>query len=177
MDENIKDSKLAKAAQEGNKAAFEQLVLKYKDSVFNLCYCLLGDYPNAEESAQNIFVNVYQNLGKFTFKVKFSTWLYRIAVNICKHRSGKQSGTPEKNALNDAGSSSPPEKKERAERIRQEVIALPMDKKTVILLHDIERLPYKEVAQITGLKLGTVKSNLSQARETLKKELKRKNVI
>ncbi|MDM8552954.1 sigma-70 family RNA polymerase sigma factor [Desulfobacterales bacterium HSG2] len=180
MDENIKNSKLIKAAQKGNKAAFDQLVLKYKDSVFNLCYCLLGDYRGAEESAQKVFINMYRGLGKFGFKAKFSVWLYRIAVNICKNRLEKQPGTPKMNSPDDAelsAPSKPPEKKERAELIRQEISALPRDKKTVILLRDIERLSYREIAVITGLKLGAVKSNLSEARETLKKELRRKNVI
>jgi len=70
----------------GDKKTFDKLVLKYQDRVFNLCYRFLGDYEEANDSAQETFIKVYNSLKNFRFESAFSTWLYRIAVNTCKNK-------------------------------------------------------------------------------------------
>ena len=82
----LEDSALIKAIQEGDKGGFDELVLRHKDKVFNLCYRFLGDHQEANDSAQDIFIKVYGSLQKFRMESSFSTWLYRIAVNTCKNR-------------------------------------------------------------------------------------------
>ncbi|MCJ7540486.1 MAG: sigma-70 family RNA polymerase sigma factor, partial [Desulfobacterales bacterium] len=67
-------------------AAFDELVLKYKDRLFNLVYWFLGDYQDANDCAQETFIKVFKSIKKFRFESAFSTWLYRIAINTCKNK-------------------------------------------------------------------------------------------
>lgn len=80
------DTALVKDFQAGNKAAFDKLVLKYQDKIFNLCYRFMGEDHDADDAAQETFVKVFKSLKGFRFESAFSTWLYRIAVNICKNK-------------------------------------------------------------------------------------------
>jgi RNA polymerase sigma-70 factor (ECF subfamily) len=199
MNENIKkpagepreDAALIRAFHEGDKAAFDRLVLKHKDRLFNLCYRLLGDYEEANDSAQETFIKVYRSLKKFRFESAFSTWLYRIAVNTCKNRlkssafRQKRKMVPLDNPV--LGSRSQPsreiqdesrspaielEKKERMRAIQEAINALAPEQKEVVTLRDIEGFSYEEVAEITGFNLGTVKSRLARARQDLRKKLR-----
>ena len=175
----------------GDKAAFDSLVLKHKDRVFNLCYRLLGDYEEANDSAQETFIKVYGSLKKFRFESAFSTWLYRIAVNTCKNKLKSSAfrqkrkmvpldnpvlghRTPSNREIQDE-SQSPAmelEKKERMKVIQEAINALPPEQKEVVTLRDIEGFSYEEVAEITGFNLGTVKSRLARARQDLRKKLR-----
>ncbi|MDL1959977.1 MAG: sigma-70 family RNA polymerase sigma factor [Deltaproteobacteria bacterium] len=186
------DSALVKAFQAGEKAAFDRLVLKHKDRLFNLCYWFLGDYQEANDSAQEAFIRAYRSLNKFRSESTFSTWLYRIAVNTCKNRlksleyrlrkkmvwldgPGKSEGSNPPTDIEDE-SHSPVielERKERMALIRKAVDSLPSEQKTVVVLRDIDGLSYEEIASIAGLNLGTVKSRLARARLGLRKRLGR----
>jgi len=186
------DAALIRAFQAGNKAVFDELVLKHKDKMFNLCYRFLGDYQDANDSAQETFIKVYRSLKKFRFESTFSTWLYRIAVNTCKnklksseyrHRKkmvrldnpGKSEGTTDSIEIRDKTQSPlvELEKKERLVLIQNAIDSLPPEKKAVVVLCDIEGLSYEEIAHITGYGLGTVKSKLARARLDLRKKLRR----
>ncbi|MGD8226745.1 MAG: sigma-70 family RNA polymerase sigma factor [Desulfobacteraceae bacterium] len=199
MDEEIKkpagepreDAILIRAFREGDRAAFDNLVLKHKDRVFNLCYRLLGDYEEANDSAQEAFIKVYGSLKKFRFESAFSTWLYRITVNTCKNKlkssafrqkkkmipidnpvSGKRT-QPDREIQDESQSPAMElEKKERMRIIQEAINALPAEQKEVVTLRDIEGFSYEEVAEITGFNLGTVKSRLARARQDLRKKLR-----
>ena len=186
------DSALVKAFQAGEKAAFDRLVLKHKDRLFNLCYWFLGDYQEANDSAQEAFIRAYRSLNKFRSESTFSTWLYRIAVTTCKNRlksleyrlrkkmvwldgPGKSEGSNPPIDIEDE-SHSPVielERKERMALIRKAVDSLPSEQKTVVVLRDIDGLSYEEIASIAGLNLGTVKSRLARARLGLRKRIGR----
>ncbi len=189
--EPTQDAALIRAFHEGDKAAFDKLVLKHKDRLFNLCYRLLGDYEEANDSAQETFIKVYRALKKFRFESAFSTWLYRIAVNTCKNKL-KSSAYRQKRKMVPLDnpvlanrsrpsreiqdeSQSPAielEKKERMRIIQEAINALPPEQKEVVTLRDIEGFSYEEVAEITGFNLGTVKSRLARARQDLRKKLR-----
>ena len=79
------DAALIRAFQKGDRAAFDKLVLRHKDELFSLIYWFLGDYEEANDCAQDVFIKVYKGLGRFRFESAFSTWLYRVAVNTCKN--------------------------------------------------------------------------------------------
>jgi len=185
------DRDLIIAFLKGDSVSFDRLVLKYQKRVINLCYRLLGDYDEANDTAQETFVKVYRSLKNFRFQSSFSTWIYRIAVNTCKNKLGSfnyrfhkrmvrlngghhSEGGTFVTQLN--GRSTPPLngliKKEREAIIQRAINSLSKNQKAVLVLRDIEGHSYEEIACITGNTLGTVKSRLARAREELKKKLK-----
>jgi RNA polymerase sigma-70 factor (ECF subfamily) len=169
--------------------AFDQLVIKYKDAVFNLCFKILGDYDDADDCSQETFIKVYGNLKNFRFKSSFLTWLYRIAVNTCRNRlSSAQSrmnrtsvriGNPtdnESDPVDIRDSSYDPgivlEKNEQKKQIQEAIELLPHDLKILIILRDIEGRSYEDVSEITRVNIGTVKSRLARARNQLRDKLR-----
>lgn len=183
------DHDLIRAFCGGDKHAFDDLVKKHQDKTFNLCCWFLGDYHEANDICQEIFIKVYQSLDRFRFESAFSTWLYRVAVNTCKNRvdsleyrykkwMGRLDAVKEphdQDVLELADRSDSPlrelENKEQNRLIRKAINTLPNNKKTVVLLRDIEGLSYEEIGRVTGLKMGTIKSKLSRARLALRKKL------
>jgi len=182
-----KDAVLVKAFQAGDKFAFDKLVIRHEEKLFNVCYWLLGDYQDANDSAQDAFIKAYRGLRKFRSESKFFTWLYRIAVNTCKNKLQSveyrqknkmvrldNPGHPDvkEPAMEIADESQSPlvklEKKERLALLKKAINVLPSDQKTVVVLRDIEGLSYKEIASITGLSLSAVKSRLFRGRLDLR---------
>ena len=84
------DTKLVRAFQAGDVTAFDELVLKHKDKLFNMVFWFLGDYQEANDCAQEIFIKIFKAIEKFRFESAFSTWLYRIVVNLCLDAFKKQ---------------------------------------------------------------------------------------
>ena len=188
-DSTENDYDLVHAFIRGDHSAFEKIVLKYQDRVYNLCYRFLGDIQEAEDSAQEVFIKVYKALKGFRQKSSFYTWLYRIVINTCKnriksleYRRSKSrvsidddqekknygiSGIIDKQNLPEINL----EKKEKIQRIQEAINSLPPDQKTMVILRDIEGLSYDEIANITKNRLGTVKSKLSRARLGLRNRL------
>ena len=185
------DTVLIRAVQAGDKAAFDELVVKHKDRLFNLVYWFLGDYQDANDCAQETFIKVFKSINKFRFESAFSTWLYRIAINTCKNRikssayrwkkktvpletsNGSKNGNPFSEIVN--GSPTPVmalEKKEKMMRIQKAINSLPEEQNQVVVLRDIQGLSYQDISDITGLNLGTVKSRLARGRLELKNQLK-----
>ena len=185
------DTVLIRAIQTGDMAAFDELVLKHKDRLFNLVYWFLGDYQDANDCAQETFIKAFKSINRFRFESEFSTWLYRIAINTCKNRikssayrwkkktvsleisNGSKNGNPCSEIVN--GSPTPAmalEKKERMMWIQKAVNSLPEEQNQVVVLRDIQGLSYQDISDITGLNLGTVKSRLARGRLELKNKLK-----
>ena len=182
---------MVRAFQGGDRAAFDRLVLKHKDRLFNMCYWFLGDYQEANEAAQDTFIKVYRSLSKFRLESAFFTWFYRIAVNTCRNRVESSAYKQRKavvslnnpggandhhGALQVADETQTPmadlERKERRTLVRKAIDSLPPDQRVVVTLRDIEGLSYDEIAHVTGLNLGTVKSRLARARLDLRTKLR-----
>jgi len=176
----------------GDRSAFDSLVLRHQDMVFNLCYRMLGDREDADDCSQEVFVKVYRSLKDFRFDSSFSTWLYRIAVNTCRNhlkstafrfrrktvRIDPPDDAGEGRSISDVADPAPSalmlmEQKERELLVQRAVDALPRDSRAVIVLRDVEGLPYDDIARITGHKPGTVKSRLARARNQLRDALKK----
>jgi len=185
------DEALVRAFQSGDKAAFDKLVLKHKDKLFNIIYWFLGDYEEANDCAQETFIKLFRSLKKFRFESAFSTWLYRIAINTSKNRlksseyrwkkrtvpienpEGSKGGNPFREIKDD--SPSPViefEKKERLRLIKKAINSLSEEQNRVIVLRDIQGLSYEEISGITGLNLGTIKSRIARGRLELRNKLK-----
>jgi RNA polymerase sigma-70 factor, ECF subfamily len=168
----------------GKRESFDRLVLKYRDMVFNLCFRILGEYDEANDCAQEVFLRVHGNLKNFRFDAAFPTWLYRITVNTTRNFFASAAYRRRKAAENideielaqySARLAETPdsvlEQKERERIIQNAISALPGMQKAIIVLRDIEGKSYEEIALITGRKIGTVKSTLARARETLREKL------
>jgi len=184
-----KDVELINAFKAGKKSAFDELVLSHKDKVFNLCYWFVGDYQDANDLAQDVFFKAFKALKNFRFESAFSTWIYRITVNTCKNRLKSLQyrlknkfvhldNTASKSipGVEIVDESSSPEivlgRKEKSRLIQTAINSLPTEKKTVVVLRDIEGLSYEEISSVTGFNLGTVKSKLARARQDLREKLK-----
>lgn len=178
------DMQLIRLFLDNDRAAFDKLVAKYKNMIFTVCFRILGDFEEAEDSAQETFIKVFKNLTKFRFDAAFSTWLYRIAVNTCKNklkslrfRFKKKTVDIEdvKEFVKDKKIASDVDRRAELNEldhiVRKTLDILPDDQRIVIVLRDIEGRSYEEISGITGFKEGTVKSKLSRARSRIRKTL------
>jgi RNA polymerase sigma-70 factor, ECF subfamily len=180
-----------RAALNDDRSAFDKLVLCYQDKVFNLCYRMMGEFEEAGDCAQETFVRAFRALKDFRFEARFSTWIFAIAVNICRNRlnsmehryrrrmvridaSPETMGGSSRFDIEDPAPDALAQLTTREqERMLQKAIdALPGDAKAVTVLRDIEGLSYEEIARITGYNSGTVKSKLARARQQLRRKLK-----
>ncbi len=174
----------------GERQAFDRLVSRHADRIFNLCYRLLGDRDEADDCAQDVFLKVFRNFKQFRGDSKFSTWIYSIAVNTCRNRRKSADyrfwrrilrfgadSAEEGGVLNPEIEDPAPSPLTLLTRREQEILlqkamdALPQDQKTVIVLRHVEGLSYEEICQITGYNPGTLKSKLARARQLLHKNL------
>jgi RNA polymerase sigma-70 factor (ECF subfamily) len=176
-----------------DERAFNELVETYEQRVFRLVLRMLGRRDEAEDMAQEVFVQVFKAISTFRGESKLSTWIYRIAVNLCKNRikylsrrhdSTQQELEPmaERAPLSEAkgvtfGDVARPDHMVegfQVEKIVQRCIAeLDGDFREVLVLADVEDLSYQEIAEITGLAEGTVKSRIHRARAMLKARVER----
>jgi RNA polymerase sigma-70 factor (ECF subfamily) len=178
--EAISDAECVRLLQRGETDAFEILIRRHQKTIFNLVYRMLGDYDEAAEISQETFLSAYRAIGNFRGESNFSTWLYRIAVNHATTRRKilnirQQRSVPIENTepVTDPhpGPAESIEKKEISQRVQQALNSLEPEDATVILLRDLQDVPYEEVARVLEIPIGTVKSRLHRARRALKAEL------
>ena len=184
MDELI--NKRINEVLKGNQDAFEEIVTLFQHRLYQVCYRMLGNAQEAEDIAQEAFVRAYINIHTFDQKRKFSTWLFRIATNLCIDRIRKKkpdyyldANVPGTEGLNmysqiAAAGELPEEEVERMEmqeRIQYEIGRLPDKYRSVIILRYIEELPLQEIGDILELPLGTVKTRVHRGREALRKQM------
>ena len=183
------DAGLMLRVKRGDTAAFEQLVEKYKQPILNLIWRTIGDATEAEDLAQNVFVQVYRSAGRYEASAKFSTWLFTIARNLClneirrrsRHPADPLEATPpdldEASArqFEDLKATAPPEallQLELARQIEKALADLPENQRTAILLFREGDLSYEDIAKVLGTSLSATKSLIHRGRETLKQKLK-----
>lgn len=184
---------LIRRLRDRDERAFRELLVLHRDRVFNITYRMLGNRSEAEDVAQEVFITVFKTIDSFREESKFSTWLYRVAVNHTKNRikylarrhdrdrdeldegahsqqvNGAVTGQPVRAAQPDKALASA-----QMEKLLQEAIdALDEDQRAVVILRDVEDLSIEEICEITGLPDGTVKSRLHRARLVLRKKMQR----
>ena len=176
------DQILVSAALAGDSDSFNQLVERYQNRAYGLCFRMLGDSDAAADVAQDAFISAYRHLP--SLRGEFRPWLMRIVANACRDvlRSNKRHPSvsldtnprdeDESPALQIADSNPNPEEHlMRAEMHRTISVALlqiPQDQRTVVILSDIDGMSYDEIAEVTGANIGTVKSRLNRARARLR---------
>lgn len=177
---------LVQQAKAGDRNAFAALVSAYESKIYNLALRYLGNREDAMDASQEVFLRVFRFLPGFQEESGFSTWIYRIGVNVCKDMLAKQSKRNEQSIeVEDEEEDrrtldivdcrySPEQILENAELrtiLSTAIASLPEQQREVVVLRDIQGLSYEEIASVLSLESGTVKSRLSRARENLRKKL------
>lgn len=173
----------------GDEEAFRKLVDRYERQILNLAYRYCGDAQESRDLAQEIFLKVFLNAGRWKPRARFSTWLFRVAVNHCLNYTRRRAREPVVMAKPDpalseaAGQSctaiptvsggSPQEsaERQRAARVRQAVLSLPPRQRLALILHRYHGFSYREIADHMECSLGAVESLLVRAMDRLRASL------
>ena len=177
---------LVQQAKAGDQNAFAQLVTAYESKIYNLALRYLGNREDAMDASQEVFLRVYRFLPGFQEESGFSTWIYRIGVNVCKDMLAKRGRRNEQplevpDEENESRTIEVADRRYEPEHIMEGVelrtvladaiSSLPEQQREMIVLRDIQGLTYDEIANVLSLESGTVKSRISRARENLRKKL------
>lgn len=179
--EELSDEDLMLRVQAGEKACYDILVRRYKTRLFNYLLRLVSDPDVAEEIAQDAFVRAYVNAEKYRTIAKFSTWLYTIATNLVRNRYRKKKRRPPVLSLffrsSEDGEEMMHEIADERPTPDQEAVGENLDRlmskateqvperyRVPFVLREVNQLSYEEIAAVTGLKLGTVRSRINRAR-------------
>ncbi|WP_448337689.1 sigma-70 family RNA polymerase sigma factor [Chloroflexus aurantiacus] len=175
------EQRLISAAQAGDLDSFNQIVRLYETRVYNLCYRMLGDADAAADATQDTFISAFRHLSNFRGGA-LKSWLLRIATNTCydvlRTRKRRPAVSLDKEPDDEGNRLDLPDpgasldelmlQQELSAAIQRGLAELPEEQRIVIILSDIQGLAYEEIAHITGVQLGTVKSRLSRARAKLR---------
>ena len=182
------DLQWVERCRKGDQDAFEPLVRKYYERMVKTAYGVIRRREDAVDVVQNAFLKAYQNIGKFSGKSSFSTWLYRIVLNQAidwKRREGRREAL----SLDDNTEGSPPQVDQRVlpqpvedpwqatfageieAQLEKCLEALSPEHRQVILLREVQGLSYQEIAEVMECRVGTVMSRLHYAREALRTKL------
>ncbi len=166
------DFALIRAFIRGDESTFKTLVVRHKEKVRNLVFVTLGDAEFVDDISQDVFISIYHKLHDFRFESKFTTWLYRITVNKCRDYLRKKRVrsifVPIKDSDTDYGGGSFSENVDVPQLVRSAIDKLPGKLKIPLVMRDIEGLSYREIADQLGTEVGTIKSRIFRARESLK---------
>ncbi len=188
--DELDDHALIEATRTGDKAAFEEIVRRYRNQITNYVYRMIEDYERAVDLAQETFIRVYVNAERYQATFSFSTYIYRIAHNlaISELRQRKRRRLiPLPTFFSDKDSDEvevelPDQKQRRADdamiederrkAVTKAIASLPEKYRAPLVLCDLEEKSYEEISEILGLPAGTVKSRINRARNLLKEKLK-----
>ncbi|MCI0665254.1 MAG: sigma-70 family RNA polymerase sigma factor [Acidobacteria bacterium] len=184
------DHALLEATRTGDKAAFDEIVRRYRNQITNYVYRMLNDYDGAVDMAQETFLRVYKNADRYQATYSFSTYIYRIAHNLAiseirqrKRRKTIQLPTFHSEKDNEEVEVELPDQRlvladhamiddERRRAVARGIASLPEKYRAAIVLCDIEEKSYEEISGILRLPVGTVKSRINRARNLLKEKLR-----
>jgi RNA polymerase sigma-70 factor (ECF subfamily) len=187
------DLGLVEECRKGDVSAFDEVVRRYKDRIYNVVYRFLGNHEDALDVSQEVFVRAYRGIRDFKGKAQLYTWLYSIAANLARNRlrdgsrMGRNRGTSLE-ALQEAAPGSVPAStaetpftvaaNRELEALLQRCLAeLPDHYRMTFILRTFEDLSYEEIAEAMGCPAGTVKSRLNQARRMLRERLRELAVL
>jgi RNA polymerase sigma-70 factor (ECF subfamily) len=183
------DEELVARSKGGDVESFNQLVLRWERPIYALAYRVIGREEDARDVVQETFLRAFRSIGGFKGQAKFSSWLYRIALNLCRDWIRKQRRTPVYQApegvdvIEMAADQGPSESIEDlvARSLQGQVVAAAMnalseDQRAVIILKEYQGLTFQEIADLLGCPLSTVKTRLYQALVVLRREMRKQGV-
>jgi RNA polymerase sigma-70 factor, ECF subfamily len=166
------DFELIRKFIDGNEASFRVLVMKHKDKVRNLVFLTVGNREMIDDISQDVFISVFNKLKFFRFESQFTTWLYRITVNKCKDHLRKVKirsiFVPVQDSEDEYGSRNADEYVDTNEIVQYAISRLPEKLRIPLMRREIDGMSYKEIADSLDCEVGTIKSRIFRARETLK---------
>jgi RNA polymerase sigma-70 factor (ECF subfamily) len=185
-DQRREDDELVQRLRAGEEVAYEDLLARFQQPVYNLAFRLLGDPGDAADAVQEVFLKVFRNVGHFRRQSSLKTWIYRIAVNeahnqrrwFFRHRSREVGldGEPEEGRGRSVADSARSPFDCTFDREKHVLIENALGRinplfREVVILRDVEDLSYEEIAEVLQISLGTVKSRIMRGREALREEL------
>jgi RNA polymerase sigma-70 factor (ECF subfamily) len=178
------DEELVALSREGDTDSFNQLVLRWERPIYALAYRTLGREDDARDVCQETFLRAYRALPGFKGEAKFSSWIYRIALNLCRDWIRKQRRAPVMQApegvdLADLAAERGPvesietlvARKQLSDRVAVAMRSLPEEQRTAIVLKEYHGLTFQEIADMQGCPLSTVKTRLYQGLTVLRRQL------
>jgi RNA polymerase sigma-70 factor (ECF subfamily) len=169
------DEFLVAASRAGDPEAFDHLVERYQRRIYRFCHRWSGDHADAADLAQEVFLRAYRGISKFRGESALSTWLYRIALNVCRSfhasRRAPAEELAEGTAVIAAEGLDRVERTERAQAVRDAIRKLPEKQRATLVLKVYHDLTHEEIAAILGTSVGTAKANLFHALGNLRKQL------
>lgn len=178
------DAELVELAVGGDVGAFNDLVSRLEGPLYKFVYRYIGDAEAARDVCQEAFIRAYTNLDRFRGQAKFSSWLYQIALNVCRSEFRKQMARPAVSLQDEEqhahlrlvpSDGAPPDEEamrlQRARALQRALSRLPEEQRTVIILKEYHGLKFREIAEILGTPESTVKSRLYHGFETLGRNL------
>lgn len=175
--------KVVQSCQQGDMNAFKELYEIYKIPIHRIAYRFLGNTEDAEDLTHDIFIKVFEKIGSFRYKSSFSTWLYRVAVNMCLQY--KRQKTISSTSLSDVEPellvdkrqpSEQIEKKELEIHLKNAISSLPDSQRLVFIMTAVEEMSYTEVAEILDLTVDAVRMRVYRTRVKLREYLIQKGV-
>jgi RNA polymerase sigma-70 factor (ECF subfamily) len=174
---DVDDARLAEACLNGDRQAFDVVVERNRRAVYQVCYRFVSNHEDASDLSQEVFVRAWRGLAGFKGQAALSTWLYRIAVNVCLNRvSAKKLETEplEADCFVDDRAEEPGSGLRRGERavaVRRAIAELPAKQRATLILRAYHELSHQQIADILGSSVGAVKANFFHALANLKKIL------
>jgi RNA polymerase sigma-70 factor (ECF subfamily) len=171
------DAALVDACLAGHREAFDVVVERHRRTVYQLCYRYVGNHEDAADLAQDTFIRAFKGLKGFKRQSTLSTWLYRIAINVCLNRVSIKTPRPaaldptDRADLRSERADAAILREERAEQVRAAIRRLPRKQRATLILRIYHELPHEQIAAILGSSVGAAKANLFHAIANLKKLL------
>ena len=178
------DEELVALSQGGDAESFNQLILRWERPIYALAYRTIGREEEARDVCQETFLRAYRALPRFRGQAKFSSWLYRIALNLCRDWMRRERRAPtiqppkDVDLLDLAAAAEPSEpiedlvaRRDLTRLVEQAMARLPEEQRTAIVLKEYHGLTFQEIADVVGCPLSTVKTRLYQGLNVLRREL------
>ncbi len=186
---NAREARLIEACQQGDASAFNTLVQRWERPLFNFVYKHVGDAALAQDLVQETFMRLVKSIRRYSHRGSFSTWLYQVAVNICRDHlrrkrlptvslhdyyttaSGEKVFVKDRVADDGARADAPAEAAEREELVRHLLAGLSEDQRVVILLKEYQGLTFAEIAEVVGVPESTAKARLYRGLRMMREQL------